>query len=66
MFKKYQFDSTKFKFGMRTVKSGLAVFLVILIFHLLKWDGTQIAALSAVFSLRENLGNVVSLENQSR
>ena len=59
MFKKYQFDSTKFKFGMRTVKSGLAVFLVILIFQLLKWDGTQIAALSAVFSLREDFGKSV-------
>ena len=59
MFKKYQFDAAKFKFGMRTVKSGLAVFLVILVFHLLRWDGIQIAALSAVFSLREDFGKSV-------
>lgn len=44
---------------MRTLKSGLAVFLVILLFHLLKWDGIQIAALSAVFSLREDFGKSV-------
>ncbi|HFH9922387.1 TPA: aromatic acid exporter family protein [Streptococcus suis] len=59
MFKRYRFDPKKFKLGMRTLKSGLAVFFVILLFHLLKWDGFQIAALSAVFSLREDFGKSV-------
>ncbi|NQJ39268.1 aromatic acid exporter family protein [Streptococcus suis] len=59
MLKRYKFDTQKFKLGMRTLKSGLAVFLVILLFHLLKWDGIQIAALSAVFSLREDFGKSV-------
>ncbi|MBS8097746.1 aromatic acid exporter family protein, partial [Streptococcus suis] len=34
MFKKYTFDPKKFRLGMRTFKSGLAVFLVILLFGL--------------------------------
>ena len=59
MLKRYKFDTQKFKLGMRTLKSGLAVFLVILLFRLLKWDGIQIAALSAVFSLREDFGKSV-------
>ena len=59
MLKRYKFDTQKFKLGMRTLKSGLAVFLVIVLFHLLKWDGIQIAALSAVFSLREDFGKSV-------
>lgn len=59
MFKRYRFDPKKFKLGMRTVKSGIAVLLVILLFHILKWDGIQIAALSAVFSLREDFGKSV-------
>lgn len=54
MWRKNRFDSKKFKLGMRTVKSSLAVFLVILLFGVLGWEGTNIAALSAVFSLRED------------
>lgn len=53
-FHKYKFDKSKFRFGMRTVKTGLAVFIVLLLFHLLGWKGLQIAALTAVFSLRED------------
>lgn len=61
MFKKYRFDSTKFKLGMRTLKSGIAVFLVILLFHLTGRDGgVQIAALAAVFSLREDFGKSIN------
>ena len=30
----YKFDPSKFRLGMRTIKTGLAVFLVLLIFHL--------------------------------
>ncbi|MGX7775690.1 FUSC family protein [Streptococcus pluranimalium] len=59
MFSKYKFDSRKFKLGLRTLKSGLAVFFVILLFGLFKWDGIQIAALSAVFSLREDFGQSI-------
>lgn len=39
---------------MRTFKSGLAVFLVLLLFGILGWKGLQIGALTAVFSLRED------------
>ncbi|MFC3927297.1 FUSC family protein [Streptococcus caprae] len=59
MFKKYRFDPKKFKLGMRTLKSGIAVFLVILLFSLLGWQGTNIAALTAVFSLREDFDKSV-------
>ncbi len=44
---------------MRTFKSGLAVFLVILLFGFLGWQGIQIAALAAVFSLREDFDQSV-------
>ncbi len=56
MWKKYRFDPKKFKLGMRTLKTGIAVFLVILLFQLFGWEGTNIAALTAVFSLREDFG----------
>ncbi|WP_394404989.1 FUSC family protein [Streptococcus sp. 20-1249] len=54
MLRKYRFDPQNFKLGMRTFKTGLAVFLLALVFGVLKVDGLQIAALSAVFSLRED------------
>lgn len=59
MFKNYHFDPKKFKLGMRTLKSGIAVFLVILLFKLVGWQGTNIAALTAVFSLREDFDRSV-------
>ncbi len=59
MFKKNKFNIKEFKLGMRTFKSGLAVFLVILLFGLFKWEGVQIAALTAVFSLREDFDQSV-------
>ncbi|EGV14888.1 conserved domain protein [Streptococcus infantis X] len=34
-FKKYRFDKSKFKLGMRTFKTGIAVFLVLMIFGFL-------------------------------
>ena len=52
MLKKYKFSPDKFHLGMRTVKTGLAVFIVLLVFHLFDWEGLQIGALTAVFSLR--------------
>ena len=55
----YKFDPSKFKLGMRTFKTGLAVFLVLLIFHLFGWEGLQIGTLTAVFSLRESLDKSV-------
>lgn len=57
---KFRFDKSKFKIGMRTAKTGMAVFLVLLIFHLFGWQGTQIAALTAVFSLRQDFNQSVS------
>lgn len=59
MFKQYRFNPKLFKLGMRTLKSGIAVFLVILLFGFFGWQGVQIAALSAVFSLREDFDNSV-------
>ena len=50
-FKKYKFDKSQFKLGMRTFKTGIAVFLVLLIFGFFGWKGLQIGALTAVFSL---------------
>ncbi|WP_238581352.1 aromatic acid exporter family protein, partial [Streptococcus orisasini] len=57
--KKYHFDPKKFTLGMRTFKSGLAVFLVLLLFGILDWKGLQIGALTAVFSLREDFDKSV-------
>ncbi|WP_161979131.1 FUSC family protein [Streptococcus sp. S784/96/1] len=56
MWKNYQFDPKKFRLGMRTLKTGIAVFFVILLFQFLGWEGINIAALTAVFSLREDFG----------
>lgn len=56
----YKFDATKFKLGMRTVKTGLSVFLILLLFGLLGWEGMQIGALTAVFSLREDFDKSLS------
>lgn len=57
---KYKFDPQKFRLGMRTLKTGLAVFLVLLLFTLFHWKGLQIGALTAVFSLREDFGKSIS------
>ncbi|HFH9946609.1 TPA: aromatic acid exporter family protein [Streptococcus suis] len=59
MFEKYKFDPRKFRLGMRTFKSGLAVFLVIVLFGHMGWQGIQIAALTTVFSLREDFDQSV-------
>ncbi|TFV06462.1 aromatic acid exporter family protein [Streptococcus sp. LYSM12] len=59
MFRKYQFNPKQFKLGMRTLKSGVAVFLVILLFGFFSRQGAQIAALTAVFSLREDFDKSV-------
>ena len=44
---------------MRTFKTGIAVFLVLLIFGIFGWRGLQIGALTAVFSLREDFDKSV-------
>lgn len=54
--KQYKFDPKKFRLGMRTFKTGIAVFLVLLLFSLFGWKGLQIGTLTAVFSLREDVG----------
>lgn len=58
-FKRHKFDWSKFRLGMRTFKTGIAVFLVLLIFGLFGWKGLQIGALTAVFSLREDFDKSV-------
>ena len=58
-FKRHKFDRSKFRLGMRTFKTGIAVFLVLLIFGVFGWRGLQIGALTAVFSLREDFDKSV-------
>lgn len=43
-----KFEPEKFKFGMRTLKTGIAVFLVLGLFSVLGWEGLQIGCLTAV------------------
>lgn len=50
----------RFRLGMRTIKSALAVFLCILVFHVTNRGIPMIAALSAVFSLRQDLITTLS------
>ena len=52
--KKYRFDPSKFRLGMRTFKTGISVFIILLLFHFMGWKGLQIGSLTAVFSLRED------------
>ncbi len=54
-FKRHKFDWSKFRLGMRTFKTGIAVFIVLLIFGIFGWRGLQIGTLTAVFSLRKTL-----------
>lgn len=56
---KSKVDWRKLRPGMRIIKSGLAVFFVVVLFQFLDWKGTQIAALTAVFSLREDFDSSV-------
>ncbi|KXT77890.1 FUSC family protein [Streptococcus sp. DD13] len=58
-FKKHKFDVSKFRLGMRTFKTGVAVFIVLLVFAIFGWRGLQIGALTAVFSLREDFDQSV-------
>ncbi|MFV0558554.1 MAG: FUSC family protein [Enterococcus sp.] len=50
----------RFRLGMRTMKTALAVLICILLFHYLDRGEPLIAALSAVFSLRQDLTTTVS------
>ena len=56
-----KFEPKKFKFGMRTLKTGIAVFLVLGLFSALGWEGLQIGCLTAVFE--KTLTEVFSLVN---
>lgn len=49
----------KFKIGMRTLKTGLCVFLCILISMILKRDTYVVATITAVFTLREDMENTI-------
>ncbi|MGX7351159.1 FUSC family protein [Enterococcus canis] len=50
----------RFRLGMRTMKTAVAVMLTILLFHFLDRGAPMIAALAAVFSLRQDLTTSVS------
>lgn len=49
----------KVKIGMRTVKTGISVFLCILVSFLLHRDTYVVAAITAVFTLREDMVNTM-------
>ncbi|SJZ75300.1 Aromatic acid exporter family member 1 [Pilibacter termitis] len=49
-----------FRLGMRTVKTGVAVFFCILLFGLLQRGNPMIACIAAVFSLRQDFTTSVS------
>lgn len=50
----------RFRLGMRTIKTALAVMLCILLFYLTDRGSPLIAALAAVFSLRQDLTTSIS------
>lgn len=50
----------RFRIGMRTMKTALAVMICILLFHFIDRGQPLIAALAAVFSLRQDLTTTVS------
>ncbi|MEG1504388.1 MAG: aromatic acid exporter family protein [Enterococcus sp.] len=50
----------RFRLGMRTIKTALAVMLCILLFHIIDRGSPLIAALAAVFSLRQDLTTSIS------
>ena len=50
----------RFRLGMRTMKTALAVMLCILLFHATDRGSPLIAALAAVFSLRQDLTTSIS------
>ncbi len=52
---KFKFQPSQFRLGLRTLKTGIAVFLVLLLFTLMGWKGLQIGTLTAAFSLREDM-----------
>ncbi|MFD1899148.1 FUSC family protein [Enterococcus termitis] len=49
----------KFKIGMRTFKTGISVFLCILVSILLKRETYVVAAITTVFTLREDMENTI-------
>lgn len=49
----------KFKIGMRTLKTGICVFLCILFSILLKRETYVVAAITSVFTLREDMENTI-------
>lgn len=50
----FHLDKEKFRVGMRTTKSGVAVGLCVLLFKLLDRGSPMLAGLAAVFALRED------------
>lgn len=49
-----------FKIGLRTIKTGISVFLCILISLLLKRETYVVSAITAVFTLREDMINTLT------
>lgn len=50
----FHLDKEKFRVGMRTTKSGVAVGFCVLLFKLLDRGSPMLAGLAAVFALRED------------
>lgn len=57
--KNHRFNWREFKVGMRTLKTGAAVFLVLCLFSFFGFEGLQIGCLTAVFSLRQNFDDSI-------
>lgn len=55
----------RFRLGMRTLKTAIAVMLCILLFQFSHRGSPMIACLAAVFSLRQDLNTSLSLENRA-
>ena len=52
-------DLKKFKIGLRTLKTGISVFLCMLIFTIFDRGTPIVATLTAVFALREDMNNTL-------
>jgi len=60
-FSKYKFDKSKFRLGMRTMKTGIAVFIVLLIFGMFGWEVTVISSNYIALQLIITISTVIHL-----
>lgn len=56
----FNIKNNPFRLGLRTIKTGLAVFLCLLIFHIFHREMPMIACLSAVFAMRQDVNTTMT------